>query len=129
MLHQDITEQEFHDVMARCGIVAEDADGVQEKIGSLLRSIFPSRPYVALTSCLSLWPLFSSFYYLFICLFIHLFISGNKKIKLYRTPNGDLKGDGRCCYLKTASVSLALQVLDGSEIRGHTIHVERVSKS
>eukprot|EP01135_Chromosphaera_perkinsii_P001400 Nk52_evm1s167 gene=Nk52_evmTU1s167 len=39
------------------------------------------------------------------------------KIKLYKDENGTLKGDGLCSYLKPASVELALQILDGTEIR------------
>jgi hypothetical protein len=54
-------------------------------------------------------------------------LSGNKKIKLYRDESGNLKGDGRCCYLKVASVPLALQVLDGTPLRGRTVSVTRVS--
>ena len=46
---------------------------------------------------------------------------GNKKFKLYRDTNGDIKGDGRCCYLKQGSVDLALQLLDGMELRGHMV--------
>ncbi|XP_074662429.1 17S U2 SnRNP complex component HTATSF1-like [Tubulanus polymorphus] len=47
------------------------------------------------------------------------------KIKLYKDENGEVKGDGRCCFIKNESVVLALQILDGSDIEGHTIHVER----
>eukprot|EP00047_Mylnosiga_fluctuans_P005102 m.238456 g.238456 ORF g.238456 m.238456 type:complete len:381 (-) comp13303_c0_seq1:66-1208(-) len=50
---------------------------------------------------------------------------GEKKVKLYRTPEGELKGDARCCYLKVASVALALQLLDGYELRGQTLHASR----
>lgn len=47
------------------------------------------------------------------------------KIKLYRDSNGQLKGDGRCCYLKRESVDLAIELLDESEHKGHVIHVEQ----
>ncbi|KAK2151673.1 hypothetical protein LSH36_355g01035 [Paralvinella palmiformis] len=47
------------------------------------------------------------------------------KLKLYKDENGQNKGDGRCCYIKPESVELALQILDGSEIKGHKIYVER----
>jgi len=52
--------------------------------------------------------------------------TGKLKIKLYKDNEGDLKGDGICCYAKVESVYLALQLLD--ELRyddKHTIHVER----
>jgi len=47
------------------------------------------------------------------------------KIKLYRDPSGQLKGDGRCCYLKRESVDLAIKLLDESDYKGNTIHVEQ----
>lgn len=47
------------------------------------------------------------------------------KLKLYREPNGELKGDGLCHYIKVESVELALNVLDGYEIRDKKIKVER----
>ena len=47
------------------------------------------------------------------------------KTKLYRTPDGELKGDGICCYVKMESVSLALDILDGWVIRGRKVHVEK----
>lgn len=47
------------------------------------------------------------------------------KLKLYLDEHGNPKGDGRCCYIKSESVELALKFLDGSDVRGSTIHVER----
>lgn len=41
---------------------------------------------------------------------------GQPKVKLYRNADGTLKGDGRVCFLKVESVSLALTILDGGEI-------------
>ncbi|GAB1600498.1 HIV Tat-specific factor 1 homolog [Argonauta hians] len=46
------------------------------------------------------------------------------KIKLYKDDKGQPKGDGLCCYIKPESVSLALQILDGYDVRGKTIKVE-----
>ncbi|XP_014787072.1 HIV Tat-specific factor 1 homolog [Octopus bimaculoides] len=46
------------------------------------------------------------------------------KIKLYKDDNGQPKGDGLCCYIKPESVSLALQILDGYDVRGKKIKVE-----
>jgi hypothetical protein len=46
------------------------------------------------------------------------------KLKLYTNADGTYKGDGRCCYIKPESVDLALQILDGADIRGHIISVE-----
>ncbi|KAL3882632.1 hypothetical protein ACJMK2_028956 [Sinanodonta woodiana] len=51
------------------------------------------------------------------------------KLKLYRDENGQPKGDGRCCYIKRESVDLALQLLDGYNLRGHTIKVEKAQFS
>ncbi|XP_070568789.1 17S U2 SnRNP complex component HTATSF1-like [Ptychodera flava] len=50
--------------------------------------------------------------------------TGEPKIKLYTDHLGNRKGDGRCCYLKRESVDLAMQILDGSDVRGHTISVQ-----
>lgn len=47
------------------------------------------------------------------------------KVKLYRDKEGKIKGDGRCCFLRGESVSLALQLLDDLEYKGNTIHVEQ----
>lgn len=46
------------------------------------------------------------------------------KVKLYKDNQGNLKGDGLCCYLKRESVDLALKLLDEDEIRGYRLHVE-----
>lgn len=74
----DITEQEFLDVMQKCGMVMKDAE------------------------------------------------TGKMKIKLYSEPGtNQLKGDGLCSYIKIESVELALKLLDGYNLRGHKLHVER----
>ena len=44
--------------------------------------------------------------------------TGKPKVKLYQNPDGTMKGDGRCCYLKVESVELALKLLDGLDYRG-----------
>lgn len=49
------------------------------------------------------------------------------KVKLYRDQNGQIKGDGRCCYLKRESVDLAIELLDESDYKGQTIHVEQAT--
>ncbi|XP_077597049.1 17S U2 SnRNP complex component HTATSF1 [Stigmatopora nigra] len=51
-------------------------------------------------------------------------ISEEYKVKLYKDKDGNLKGDGLCCYLKRESVELALRLLDESEVRGYKVHVE-----
>lgn len=52
--------------------------------------------------------------------------TGKMKIKLYSEPGTDqLKGDALCTYIKVESVELALKLLDGSDIRGKKIKVER----
>ncbi|XP_055685982.1 HIV Tat-specific factor 1 homolog [Lutzomyia longipalpis] len=47
------------------------------------------------------------------------------KVKLYAEADGQLKGDGLCDYIKVESVDLALNILDGYEIRGRKLRVER----
>ncbi|XP_049893308.1 HIV Tat-specific factor 1 [Epinephelus moara] len=51
-------------------------------------------------------------------------ITEEYKVKLYKDKEGNLKGDGLCCYLKKESVGLALRLIDESEIRGYRLHVE-----
>uniref|UniRef100_A0A8C5MZQ7 17S U2 SnRNP complex component HTATSF1 n=1 Tax=Leptobrachium leishanense TaxID=445787 RepID=A0A8C5MZQ7_9ANUR len=51
-------------------------------------------------------------------------VSEEYKVKLYKDKEGNLKGDGLCCYLKKESVELALKLLDEHEIRGYKLHVE-----
>ncbi|XP_048463782.1 HIV Tat-specific factor 1 [Rhincodon typus] len=46
------------------------------------------------------------------------------KIKLYKDKDGNLKGDGLCCYLKKESIDLAVRFLDETEVRGYKLHVE-----
>uniref|UniRef100_A0A8C6SKK1 HIV-1 Tat specific factor 1 n=1 Tax=Neogobius melanostomus TaxID=47308 RepID=A0A8C6SKK1_9GOBI len=46
------------------------------------------------------------------------------KVKLYKDREGNLKGDGLCCYLKKESVELALRLIDETEVRGYKLHVE-----
>ncbi|RWS10083.1 HIV Tat-specific factor 1-like protein [Dinothrombium tinctorium] len=72
----DITEEEFVEVMKKCGLLMKDD-------------------------------------------------SGNFKVKLYRDSEGNLKGDALCTYIKVESVDLALQILDGYDVRGKKIKVER----
>uniref|UniRef100_A0A914W332 17S U2 SnRNP complex component HTATSF1 n=1 Tax=Plectus sambesii TaxID=2011161 RepID=A0A914W332_9BILA len=47
------------------------------------------------------------------------------KLKLYRDEQGNVKGDARCCYVKFESVELALQILDGRDVRGNKLTVEQ----
>ncbi|KAG7217069.1 hypothetical protein INR49_027609 [Caranx melampygus] len=51
-------------------------------------------------------------------------ITEEYKVKLYKDKEGNLKGDGLCCYLKKESVALAVRLIDESEIRGYRLHVE-----
>jgi HIV Tat-specific factor 1 len=51
-------------------------------------------------------------------------LTNKPKIKLYLDDHGLPKGDGRCCYMRRESVPLALQILDESVIRGHTVRVQ-----
>ncbi|MFH4974058.1 hypothetical protein AB6A40_000767 [Gnathostoma spinigerum] len=47
------------------------------------------------------------------------------KIKLYTDSEGNLKGDGSCTYVKTESVNLALDILDGWKVKGKEIRVQK----
>uniref|UniRef100_A0A3Q3WPP1 17S U2 SnRNP complex component HTATSF1 n=1 Tax=Mola mola TaxID=94237 RepID=A0A3Q3WPP1_MOLML len=51
-------------------------------------------------------------------------MSEEYKVKLYKDKEGNLKGDGLCCYLKKESVALAMRLIDESEVRGYRLHVE-----
>ena len=54
--------------------------------------------------------------------------TGQLKIKLYSDDNGKPKGDARICYANLESVELALDMLDGSEIRpGYPVKVEQAT--
>ncbi|XP_066437918.1 17S U2 SnRNP complex component HTATSF1 [Eleutherodactylus coqui] len=75
-LPPDVTNEEFIDIMSKCGIIMRDPQ------------------------------------------------SEEFKIKLYKDKEGNLKGDGLCCYLKRESVPLALKLLDEYDIRGYKLHVE-----
>lgn len=76
-LPDDITEEEFVEVMSKCGMIFRDP-------------------------------------------------STNKfKVKLYAENDGQLKGDGLCHYMRVESVDLALKLIDGSDIRGKKIKVQR----
>lgn len=74
-LPESTSEEEFDELMSKCGIIMEDE-------------------------------------------------TGKKKLKLYKTREGTVKGDGRCCYLKHESVVLACQLLDESDFKGKKINVE-----
>lgn len=47
------------------------------------------------------------------------------KIKLYKDEGGNHKGDATCGYIKKESVDLALKILDGWDVDGRKIHVEK----
>ncbi|XP_039260881.2 17S U2 SnRNP complex component HTATSF1-like [Styela clava] len=54
--------------------------------------------------------------------------TGKPKLKLYKDKEGNLKGDGLCCYLKKESLDLAMQLLDDTLVRGgYRIHVQKAS--
>jgi len=52
-------------------------------------------------------------------------LSHKLKLKLYRGEDNEVKGDGRCCYLMPESVKLCIQLLDGSDYKGHKLKVEK----
>lgn len=77
-LPTDITEEEFIELMSKCGLVMRDLT------------------------------------------------DGSFKIKLYKESGTDfLKGDALCTYIRTESVNLALDLLDGYNFKGKRIKVER----
>lgn len=43
-------------------------------------------------------------------------------IKLYKNEDGSYKGDARCRYVHKESVSLAIELLDGMDYEGSTLH-------
>lgn len=48
------------------------------------------------------------------------------KLKIYRTPSGELKGDASVCYARPESVNLAIQILDETPWdENHTIRVQK----
>lgn len=52
--------------------------------------------------------------------------TGDFKVKLYKEPGTDyLKGDALCTFIRIESVELALNLLDGSDLKGQKISVER----
>uniref|UniRef100_A0A8D8ZS66 17S U2 SnRNP complex component HTATSF1 n=1 Tax=Cacopsylla melanoneura TaxID=428564 RepID=A0A8D8ZS66_9HEMI len=73
----DLTQEEFVEVMQKCGMVMKDLD------------------------------------------------TNQMKIRLYQDNNKMFKGDALCTYIKRESVDLALNILDGYEIRGKKMKVER----
>lgn len=76
----DVTEEEFVEVMQKCGIVMREP------------------------------------------------ASGKLKVKLYTEAGTTTpKGDALCTYIRTESVELALNVLDGYDLRGKKIKVERAT--
>ena len=51
--------------------------------------------------------------------------TGQLKIKIYTDDNGKPKGDARVCYANVESVDLAIEMLDGKEIKpGYPVKVE-----
>lgn len=76
-LPEDITEEEFVEVMSKCGMIFRDPK------------------------------------------------NRKLKVKLYAESNGQLKGDGLVHYIRVESVKLAIDMLDGYEVRGRKIKVQR----
>lgn len=52
--------------------------------------------------------------------------SGKMKVKLYTDPETkSFKGDALCTYIRIESVDLALKLLDGADLKGKKVKVER----
>uniref|UniRef100_A0A1Y1KVS6 RRM domain-containing protein n=1 Tax=Photinus pyralis TaxID=7054 RepID=A0A1Y1KVS6_PHOPY len=52
--------------------------------------------------------------------------TGKMKVKLYIDPETkSFKGDALCTYIRIESVNLALQLLDGSDLKGNKVKLER----
>ncbi|KAF5304432.1 hypothetical protein FQR65_LT07962 [Abscondita terminalis] len=53
-------------------------------------------------------------------------VTGKMKIKLYVDPETkNFKGDALCTYIRVESVNLALDLLDGTDLKGNKIKIER----
>lgn len=55
-------------------------------------------------------------------------VGGGPRIKIYKSPDGQVKGDALVTYFKPESVDLAIQLLDESDLRpgkGPLIHVSK----
>lgn len=53
---------------------------------------------------------------------------GKKKIKIYRDEDGTVKGDGMASYMRHESIELAIEILNGKEIKpGFPVVVTKVS--
>lgn len=76
-LPDDITEEEFVEVMSKCGMIFRDPN------------------------------------------------TKKNKVKLYAEKGGQLKGDGLVHYMRVESVKLAIDMLDGYDVRGRKIKVQR----
>ncbi len=51
---------------------------------------------------------------------------GAKKIKIYREEDGTVKGDGMASYMRNESIELAIELLNGKEIKpGYPVRVSR----
>lgn len=50
---------------------------------------------------------------------------GKLKVKMYKSADGQFKGDARCCYLKHESVVLACELLDENDFNGSKLSVEK----
>jgi HIV Tat-specific factor 1 len=102
-LPPDITMEEFLNYFSKAGIVRKD-----EETGTL--PVLLSFSSHLCFSCASL-----------------TIITGFVKAKIYKTPEGHVKGDGLICYYKKESVDLAISILDGAEIKkGHPLKLSVV---
>ena len=74
-LPHDVTKEEFVEMMSKCGIIMENEDGTLRRRQHVIWSAIPPLPSIV----------------------------GEPKVKLYRDSEGELKGDGLCCYLKVSN--------------------------
>lgn len=52
---------------------------------------------------------------------------GKKKLKIYRNEDGSVKGDGMASYMRHESIELAIEMLNGKEIKpGYPVKVSKV---
>lgn len=97
----DITLEEFVEMMTKCGIIMEDDDGMS----LCMLAIFVVRVCIqtvtfAYPSCSAVWEGLWEGDNCSADLCTHTV--GNRKVKLYRDVDGELKGDALCCYLKVS---------------------------
>ena len=121
-LPADTTEQELEALFSKIGVIKEDDQGGSDLLSPTLP---PHTHAIPIDHSYSLELIENNYHQQ---LFVHLFFSSGKpRIKVYREAEGSkiCKGDAAVTFLKEEAVSLAVQVIDGTDFRYQCpIHVE-----